>query len=53
MTIIETLELMLEIAEITDNINAAERSGELTPEAAEEARLVLLTAQTNDDISIT
>jgi len=42
MTIIETLELMLEIAEITDNINAAELSGELTPEAAEEARRVLV-----------
>mgnify|MGYP006921402561 FL=1 len=42
MTIIETLELMLEIAEITDNINAAERSGELTPEAAEEARRALV-----------
>jgi len=26
MTIIETLELMLEIAEITDNINAAEEA---------------------------
>ena len=42
MTIIETLELMLELAEITDNINAAERSGELTPEAAEEARQALV-----------
>jgi len=42
MTIIETLELMLEIAEITDNINAAELSGELTPEAAEEARRALV-----------
>jgi len=42
MTIIETLELMLELAEITDNINAAERSGELTPEAAEEARRALV-----------
>ena len=42
MNIIETLELMLELAEITDNINAAERSGELTPEAAEEARRALV-----------
>jgi len=42
MTIIETLELMLELAEITDNINAAELSGELTPEAAEEARRALV-----------
>ena len=42
MTIIETLELMLELAEITDNINAAERSGELTTEAAEEARRALV-----------
>jgi len=53
MTIIQIFELMLEIAEITDNINAAELSGELTPEAAEEARRALLTTQTNDDISIT
>jgi len=42
MTIIETLEFVLELAEITDNINAAERSGELTPEAAEEARRALV-----------
>mgnify|MGYP007071617813 CR=1 FL=1 len=41
-TLTETLELMLEIAEITDNINAAERSGELPPEAAEEARRALV-----------
>jgi len=32
MTIIETLELMLEIAKITDNIRAAVSSGELTEE---------------------
>lgn len=32
MNIIQTLELMLEIAEITDNIRAAVSSGELTEE---------------------
>jgi len=42
MTIVEIFKLMLELAEITDNINAAERSGELTPEAAEEARRALV-----------
>jgi len=42
MNIIQIFELILELAEITDNINAAELSGELTPEAAEEARRALV-----------
>jgi len=42
MNIIQIFELMLELAEITDNINAAKLSGELTPEAAEEARRALV-----------
>lgn len=35
-TLKETLERILEIAEITDNIRAAEVSGEITPEQARE-----------------
>lgn len=33
----ETLECILEIAEITDNIRAAEKRGDITPEQAREA----------------
>ena len=42
-TLTETLERILEIAEITDNIRAAEMSGELTPQQARELVDALLT----------
>ena len=40
----ETLELMLEIAEISDNIREAEKAGEITHEQAQAALSELLEA---------
>lgn len=41
-TLRETLERMLELAEIAANIAAAQESGDITPAQAQEAREVLL-----------
>lgn len=41
-TLTETIKRILEIAEITDNIRAAEVSGEITPEQAREAMDAIL-----------
>ena len=41
-TLTETLERIVELAEITDNIRAAEQAGELTPEQAREAMDAIL-----------